>query len=191
MQYTRDAAEKIIGDAAKADSEARERLTQAEIEDAAAGVGIGRDAVRSVIARETELTAQSEARHRAIVARLRAVALVVLGCVAVSAFCGLTLAWWSYRDVSTAHSRVEAARHNVTLALDNRSLVSRALDTAINVGERATVLERAERRISVAKRDYNNAVEAYNSTTTGWFGSRARRSANLPAAEPYADNVWR
>lgn len=191
MQYTRDAAEKIIGEAAKSDAEARERLTQAEIEDAAAGVGIGRDAVRSVIARETELTAQSEARHRAIVARLRAVALVVLGCVAVSAFCGLTLAWWSYRDVSTAHSRVEAARHNVTLALDNRALVSHALDTAINDGERATVLERAERRISVAKRDYNASVTAYNSTTTGWFGSRARLSANMPAAEPYADNVWR
>ncbi len=191
MQYTRDVAEKIIGDAAKADAEARERLTQSEIEDAAADVGIGRDAVRTVIARETEATERNEQRRRELMSRLRSAFFAVAAGAAFVAFVGVMVSWLAYRDAMLLHSRVEAERHNVVLAFDNRTLVARALDTAINDGERATVLERAERRISVAKRDYNDAVTTYNSVMTGWFARRVVRNGSLPGSEPYADAVWR
>ena len=191
MEFNRKDAERIIGTAATEDAAVRERLTQSEIEDAAADVGIPRDAVRTVIAAETEASqraAERSARVKRAVERwfTTCVAAVIL----VTAIYALGIGF-AASALTNNHNAVEAARANVNLALDNRATLEHSLATATNDAERATVIERAERRVYVAKRDYDTAARAYNDRASGWFARRVLRESALPQHEPFAATLWR
>ncbi len=191
MKFTRPDAERIIGTAAREDAAQRDKLTQGEIEDAAADVGIPRDAVRTVIAAETEASqraAERSARVKRAVERwfTKCVVAVIL----VTAIYALGIGS-AASGLTNNHNAVEAARANVNLALDNRAMLPNSLATATNDAERATVIERAERRIYVAKRDYDTAVRTYNDCASGWFARRVLAESALPAHEPYAATAWR
>ena len=191
MEFNRKDAERIIGTAATEDAAVRERLTQSEIEDAAADVGIPRDAVRTVIAAETEASqraAERSARVKRAVERwfTTCVAAVIL----VTAIYALGIGF-AASGLTNGHNAVEAARANVNLALDNRATLEHSLATATNDAERATVIERAERRVYVAKRDYDTAVRTYNDRASGWFARRVLAESALPAHEPFAATIWR
>jgi hypothetical protein len=191
MEFNRKDAERIIGTAATEDAAVRERLTQSEIEDAAADVGIPRDAVRTVIAAETEASQRAAERRERI---KRSTQKTFAACFFAVAF-ALSFYWlgigFAASGLTNNHNAVEAARANVNLALDNRAMLPNSLATATNDAERATVIERAERRVYVAKRDYDTAARTYNDRASGWFARRVLRESALPQHEPFAATVWR
>lgn len=191
MKFTRPDAERILGTAAREDAAQRDKLTQGEIEDAAADVGIPRDAVRTVIAAETEALQRAAERSTRVQRDIErwfttCVAAVILVTAIYAIGIGSAASGLTYD-----HNAVEAARANVNLALDNRAMLPNSLATATNDGERATVIERAERRIYVAKRDYDTAARAYNDRATGWFARRVLTESALPQHEPFAATLWR
>ncbi len=197
-EYDRDHAGRIIGAAAKDADAASERLTQAEVEDAAEGVGIPREAVRGVIAREDEAEHLASERRIARSLATRDASRVAARGMAWVTYTALLLVFVYVVAVGRAssvlandHTHVVAARQTVELAQENLRTLPASLATAQNDGERATVIERANRRVYVAKRDYDAAVLTYNAGTTGWVARRALRRLSLPATEPYAHDVWR
>lgn len=191
MEFTRPDAERIIGTAAREDAASRERLTQAELEEAAEGVGIPRDAVRSVIATETDATQRAEERLARVKRGIeRWFTTCVVAVILVTTIYALGIGF-AASGLTRDHNAVDAAKANVNLALDNRAMLTTSLATATNDAERATVIERAERRIYVAKRDYDAAVRTYNERATGWFSRRVLTESALPQHEPFAATAWR
>ena len=193
MHFDRNDAERIFGKAATADAAARDKLTQDEVEDAAEGVGIPREAVRAAIDREAEAAKRSDKRRKRLA---RAVRRVVVFAIVIAALAGGIFGFAvlvTDGELTESYNRVLAARGAVEVVRDNIATVDISLATTINDGERAVVIERAHRRVYVAKLDYDVRVRDYNETASSFLGrfTRSHGVSQLPAEMPYATRVWR
>lgn len=186
MDFSRNEAETIIGAAATADARDKERLTQAEVEAAAADVGIPREKIREAVDAECAERAASAERSAGIRRRVRTVAKAAAGLLVLWTMC----VFFAGVSLTSQQSIAASNREAVELAFQNRAMTTTALAEATTPGERSAAVYRLERRVYIAKHDYDVVASAYNSNASSLFGRGAVFFTRLPAKLPSATEIW-